>query len=297
MQKILFIFSAFGLFIIALLLFNNSYLAHRATPLSGTTQYPSHTLPQAGDSLRLMAYNIAKGLLHPYPEQRLKSPAWVAAHLAQAAAVIRQAKPDIVFLNEVLWELPFYENQLLYLAEQTQMHYWAFGETFNWGWPGLRGVSGSAVLSRYPLQALSNQALEEIQPWRFKTHRSLLLLQATLGGESVLLGAVHNSHHDWQVNHQESLQILAWLQARPAVLAGDFNVPPEAPGIRVLRESQQFSGAFEGPPTSPEWDDPSIQIDFVFAPKHWQLLEHQVIASPASDHKAVLSVFRLPKRE
>ncbi len=295
MQKILLIFVGFSFFILALLLFNNVYLAHRTTPLSGTTQYPPDSLPQAGDSIRLMAYNIAKGLLHPHEEQRLKSPAWVDAHLAQAAEVIRQAEPDIVFLSEVLWELPRYKNQLLYLAEQTHMHYWAFGESFNWGWPGLRGVSGSALLSRYPLQALSNHALEEIQPWRFKTHRSLLLLQAELGGESIVLGAVHNSHHNWQSNYRESLQILDLLQGRPAVLAGDFNVPPEAPGIRVLRKSQQFSGVFEGPPTSPEWDNPSIQIDFVFAPKHWQLLEHQVIASPASDHKAVLSVFRLVK--
>jgi len=285
---------SFVLLVFILLVFNNVYLAHRHKPLSGTTQHSPQALPQAGDTIKLMAYNIAKGLLHPHTEQTLKNPDWVHSHLAQAAEVIRQAQPDIVFLNEALWELPFYKNQVLYLAEQTQMHYWAFGETFNWGWPGWRGVSGSAVLSRYPLQALSNHSFQDIQPLYFKSHRSLLLLQATLGGEKVLLGAVHNSHHDWQINRMESQKILEWLQGHPAVLAGDFNVPPEAPGIRVLRESQRFSGVFDGPPTSPDWDDPSIQIDFVFAPKQWQLIEHQVISSPASDHKAVLSVFRMP---
>ncbi len=293
-MKWLFILFIFIALVGLLLLFNNVYLAHRHRPLEGTTQYPPQALPQAGDSIRLMAYNIAKGLLHPHEEHTLKSPAWVHAHLAQAAEVIRQAQPDIVFLNEVLWELPFYKNQVLYLAEQTQMHYWAFGETFNWGWPGLRGVSGSAVLSRYPLRALSNHSFHNLQPLHFKTHKSLLLLQATLGSEPVLLGAVHHSHHDWHINYEENQHMLEWLEARPAVLAGDFNVPPEAPGIRLLQASQQFSGVFEGPPTSPDWDNPSIQIDFIFAPKSWQLLEHKVIPSPASDHKAVLSVFRLP---
>ena len=51
-------------------------------------------------------------------------------------------------------------------------------------------------------------------------------------------------------------------------------------------------GVFDGPLTFPS-DAPNRQIDYIFAPASWELLEHRVIQTDVSDHLPIISRFRV----
>lgn len=272
----------------------NTWLSGMPPAETGTTNHPAAPLPQAGDSLRVMAINIAKGFFYIKGKAHLEPPNEVTERLDQTAAIINAQGADIVFLNEVIWQLPNYQQQVTYLAEKTGMHVWAFGETMNFGLPFWRIQSGNAILSRFPLNNIENVKLRDLDFLELGSARRTLFAQLSTGLGDIQLASIHNDHHDWQVNEQQIDTLLPRFAKQASLIGGDFNVPPESPSMQKVKSSGLFSGEFNGPATSPIWDDPSITIDFVFAPKSWTLLDHQVIDNPASDHKAVLSVFRLP---
>ncbi|MCP4396124.1 MAG: hypothetical protein GY801_02270, partial [bacterium] len=62
--------------------------------------------------------------------------------------------------------------------------------------------------------------------------------------------------------------------------------------MRLLQQSERFSGEFQGPKTFSA-GNPQQTIDFILAPKEWELLEHRVIQSDVSDHFPIVSTFRL----
>jgi endonuclease/exonuclease/phosphatase (EEP) superfamily protein YafD len=104
---------------------------------------------------------------------------------------------------------------------------------------------------------------------------------------------VRNDSFDIDNNLVQVKAILRKLGRREALLAGDFNAPATSAPMKLLRESGRFSGAFDGPPTFPA-DEPAETIDFVLAPRSWTLLEHHVPRGGPSDHRAVVSTFRMP---
>ncbi|MEY3220513.1 MAG: hypothetical protein RIT27_1870 [Pseudomonadota bacterium] len=250
------------------------------------TSYSAKSLPKNNETIRIMTFNVAMGSKHFYVEWLYRGflPFFITEHLDQVAQLIREEKPDIIILSEMAQNvLPFEHNLVGYLAQQSEMHNWAFAETTDRqiGW--IRYIGGNAILSRYPLQLIP-------QP---SDKLPLPLAALKFPYETVLVAGVHNDHQSWETNLKQTQQILQTLETRPSILAGDFNVPPESPSIRLLESSEQFSGEFHGPPTSPLFDNPPITIDFVFAPRTWQLVEHRVIANKISDHKAVLSTFKV----
>ena len=48
----------------------------------------------------------------------------------------------------------------------------------------------------------------------------------------------------------------------------------------------------QGEATFPS-DVPTQRIDYVFAPRSWELIEHRVLDDRTSDHRPVVSVFRV----
>lgn len=211
-------------------------------------------------------------------------PSFIKQHVDSIAEIINKNQPDIVILNEVAQDiLPFERDLVSYLAEKTQFHLWAFKESSDHFLGFIRSIGGNAILSRYPLQ-IKSMSNDLLYPWmrlKFANH------------DGIWVAAVHNDHRSWKVNLEQTQSILKLLKMQPTILAGDFNVPPESPSMQLLEKTKQFSGEFYGAATSPEWDNPSIPIDFVFAPAHWKLLEHRVISNTISDHKAVISTFRI----
>ena len=272
---------------------NGTLLAWGETPRLGTTGHA----PAGEDrprEVKILAYNIAKGFVHN-GGLSFEDRAVVAAHIRKVAEVINAERPDLVFLSEVVFECtPCPINQVVELAEATGMHAWAFGENYNIGLPFCRAVGGNAILSRRPLEAVTNMSLAGRRPFYVTfNNRRALWAAARFGNERVLLASLHNDSFSISNNLRQTTQLLEFAGDRPTILAGDFNAKPHEPPIRAIQDSGRFCGAIEGDDTFPA-RLPEKRIDFIFAPRSWTLLDHRVLSGTASDHCAVVSTFRLP---
>lgn len=251
------------------------------------TQFEAKPLPGSNDTLRIMTFNIAMKSRHFFVEWFKYGgfPSFIKHHVDEIAEIINKNQPDIVILTEAMQDiLPFEKHLVAHLANKTQFHQWAFTEDMDRHLGIIRIIGGNAILSRYPLQMKESEPNDLLFPW------VNLKLQ---NQQDINITAVHNAHNSWKINLAQTKMILKLLNGQPTILAGDFNVPPESESIQLIEKTKQFSGEFHGPATSPEWDDPSIPIDFVFAPSRWELIEHRVISNTVSDHKAVISTFKI----
>jgi endonuclease/exonuclease/phosphatase family metal-dependent hydrolase len=282
-----FVVVGFGLFVL-----NGAFLANGEQPTGG--QVDGKASPRKkGNEIKVFAWNIAKCFMHN-GGLSFVSTADVKSRLAEMARLIRGEDPDLVFLSEVVTECTLCNvDQVQYLARETGMTHWAFGENFNYGMPFLRIVGGNAILSKAPLQPVANPDLAGRRSFFFtRNNRRMLWCTASLGEVEVLLGAVHTDSFDLENNHRQTRQILAYSERRETLLAGDFNAEPQGDSLAAVLRSGRFSGAIDGPGTFPS-DHPDRRIDYVFAPKDWTLIDHRVIPVETSDHRPVVSVFRI----
>ena len=259
-----------------------------------TTSHASAKAITSGGRVRILAYNIAKAFVHQGGIKFLKRDD-VRARLDRVAEVIHAAKPDLVFLSEVVRDCgPCPVNQAAYLAEKCGMHAWAYGENYNVGLPFYRVAGGNAVLSKWPLEGIVNLDLPGRKPFYVtKNNRRFLICSTEIAGRVVLLGAMHTDSFNLENNATQSGLIVEALSLQPAVCAGDFNAPPDSESLSLFKESKRFIGEWDGAATYPA-EAPSRTIDYVLGPADWKLIEHRVIQSDASDHCAVLGVFELP---
>lgn len=278
----------------ALFLINGLVLANRETPIQGTP--PPVTDASAADSLeevRVLAYNIG-GLSPRESGLPLTAPDDFQTRLDRIAEIIKVHRPDVVFLNEAVWEFGAGGvDSVRYLARAAKLKFWAAGETYNFGLPFFRVAGGNAILSRTPLTPLGNSDLAGRKPfWVIRNNHRILWCQTQVGGRTLQLGAVHADGADAGNNLVQTWQILGALGPAPGILAGDFNAPHNGPSIGAIRRSGHFSGVFNGPPTFPA-SAPHRTTDFIFAPADWTVTEHRVIPTTASDHLPVFTVFQL----
>jgi endonuclease/exonuclease/phosphatase family metal-dependent hydrolase len=278
---------------LALFTLNGLVLAHGNTPrvreLAGVEPQPE----RAKGEVTVVAYNVAKAFVHR-GGLKFESRDRVEARLRKMAAVVRAENPDLVFLSEAITECgPCNVDQVEFLAREVGLPHVATGENYNVGVPFYRVAGGNAILSRVPLAAVANFDLAGRQPfWVTKNNRRALAAGAEFGGRLVLLVALHNDSYSIRNNESQVRQILDWLGDRPAVLAGDFNSKPNQPPMKLLRESNKFAGEWDGPPTFFEGDRKE-RIDYVLAPAEWELIESKVIADDTSDHRPLVSRFRV----
>lgn len=278
-----------------LFIVNGVFIANNEVPLTGLTGHPARA-DQSISEIKIMAYNIAKGDLHS-GGLKFKDQAVTRKLIDRMAAMINEHNPDLIFLSEAIFECtPAPLNQVQYLARATGMYAWAFGENYNFGLPFFRIVGGNAILSRFPVEALANPSLSGRRPfYATKNSRRVLWCRINISGEEILLASVHNDSFNSANNLVQTRELLEFLGDRQGILAGDFNANPRQPSIKLLRESGKFIAAWDGPATFRK-KRRNEKIDFIFAPAGWELLEHRVIESDASDHYPVVSVFRAQKQ-
>ena len=187
--------------------------------------------PQPGSVLRVMSLNVLHGFPHfEYLPQRLDL----------VAEEIRDRQIDVALLQEVPWT-PRLGSGAQYLAERTGMNYVYLRANGN-RWT-IFFEEGEAILSRYPLVDVDHVELEPRAG--FFEHR--VALQATVETPSgpVRLFVTHLTNGDPGVNRQQAASLLAFVSAEPdlpAIVAGDFNAPPDSPQVRML--SERWTDAF-----------------------------------------------------
>ncbi|MHC4867972.1 MAG: endonuclease/exonuclease/phosphatase family protein, partial [Planctomycetota bacterium] len=140
---------------------NTHFLGPREKPLYGQTSHPGvwPTSDSNGVILKVMTYNIWMGGAYK-GAWRFEKPALVTDRIRRIGKLIREYNPDLVFLQEVVMESgPGSVNQTPILAETAGMHTWAYGEDVNQGLPFYRIIRGNAILSKWPLEVLTNQPM------------------------------------------------------------------------------------------------------------------------------------------
>ncbi len=284
--------------LLVLLFVNARFLGPGETPLYGQTSRPPTALVSDANGviLKVMTYNIWMGGAYR-GGWRFEKPERVAEHIEKIGELIWQQQPDIVFLQEVVIDSgPGSFNQVPVLAEKTGMHIWAFGQCINDGLPFYRMIEGNAILSRRPIDPLTNQKMAGTKEFYEIGYddQSTLWCKADIGGQEILLASVHlNANDFYEVKLPQVEQLLDFAGDRPAIMAGDFNADPNELEIRRIVDTGKFSAKLDGPFTISS-HDPHRTIDHIFVPRDWLLLEHRVIQTDLSDHLPVVTTYRIP---
>jgi endonuclease/exonuclease/phosphatase family metal-dependent hydrolase len=231
--------------------------------------------------VRILTYNILHG-------ETLKGD----FDLDRIAAVITQANPDLVALQEVDYRTKRARNMDLAseLGQRT-----ALVPLFGRAMPFDGGEYGEGILSRYSFIRTQNHPLpfqEGREP------RSALEVQVLLpSGDTLAFIGTHLDHIRDEADRIAQASMLNALFAQrdmPAILSGDLNARPESSAMSILFEEWKESDPAHEP-TIPSIA-PKHKIDYVlYRPlNRWRVLETRVICDTiASDHCALLSVLEL----
>ena len=231
--------------------------------------------------LRVMTYNIHHG---EGTDGRID--------LERIAKVIRDAKPDLVALQEVDKNVKRSGevDQTSELAQLTQMN-GRFGKQI----PYEGGDYGQAVLSRFPVSELTVHWL----PGEPERQRRIAVAGVVdLGNRKVVFASTHLHHNNVEFREQQAtaLNDLFRDSEHPVILAGDLNAYPESRVLEILEQrwtntTAKTTNCFTFPAVVPKH-----QIDYVmYQPQlTTRLISRKAVVineSLASDHCPLLVEF------
>lgn len=200
------------------------------------------------------------------------------------AAVVREKNADIVGLNEVYGGAAKRGEQAAELAKRLGWH-WAFSEAFL---DDGTEPFGNAVVSRFPIERAETIPVPYPAVRRGpEYYEPRAVLRARIAGHTVLV-----THFGLNTDEQENAlgTVLPLLETERCILAGDFNVTPDAPVLAPIREKMQDVDAFlpAGTMSFPS-DDPRIKIDYIFTSADYTVLTADIPAVVVSDHRPYLA--------
>jgi endonuclease/exonuclease/phosphatase family metal-dependent hydrolase len=245
------------------------------------------------DTLRIATYNV-----HRWQGGNGRS----EPDVARAGYVISELDADVIALQEVLRPFPSSsldgafaardgEDPLGLLCDELELHL-AFAVTRQ----HRRGQLGNAILSRFPITAIS---VLDISYSRIERRGALA---AQVGDEKNGLGviATHLSLVD-RTRHRQVQSLLEHpaLNSGPAVLMGDMNAWRKCKGSQALEASLGLHHNCDWPATFPA-GRPLLALDRIYT-RSVEVLEVRHHDSPAarraSDHLPIVAEVRVGKRE
>lgn len=245
------------------------------------------------DNLRIATYNV-----HRWQGGNGRS----VPDVARAGYVISELDADVIALQEVLRPFPSTslsgafdarggEDPLGRLCDELELHL-AFAVTRQ----HRLGQLGNAILSRYPITAIS---VLDISYSRIERRGALA---AYIGEEHEGLGVVatHLSLVD-RTRHRQVQSLLEHpaLNSGPAVLMGDMNAWRKCKGSQALEASLGLHHNRDWPATFPA-GRPMLALDRIYT-RQAEVLEVRQHDSPAarraSDHLPIVADVRVGKRE
>jgi endonuclease/exonuclease/phosphatase family metal-dependent hydrolase len=241
---------------------------------------PPVTMP---DSLRVATYNV-----HRWQGINGRS----EPDVARAGSVIEELDADVIALQEVLRPHSGEaagEDALGRLCEELDLHL-AFAVTRR----HRRGELGNAILSRFPITAIS---VIDISFSRIE-RRGALAAQVGPAGGGLGVVATHLSLVDRTRNRQvQSLLEHPALNAGPAVLMGDMNAWRKCKGSQALDDSLGLHHNLDWPASFPA-GRPMLALDriYVRSAAVLSLTQHDTPAArKASDHLPVVAEVQVEK--
>ncbi len=203
---------------------------------------------------------------------------------ALMAQTIRSCGADIVGLNEMrgLGPMEGYTHQVPELSALTGLKHFYFAEAIR-----IDGENpyGNGLLSRYPIVNVQTVPIPDPEPKAYSGYyESRCLLKARLEGGITVLVCHFGLNPDEQRNAVST--VIANLETEKCILMGDFNVLPEDPVLLPIRRRMKDAAElFSQPLGSYPSDSPDRKIDYIFVTPDVQLLEADIPAIVASDHR------------
>ena len=234
---------------------------------------PALDLKETGP-IRVGTYNIHYGYNTP----------WQFSLEAQART-IEESVADVVMLQEVdTCRITSYGvDDALWLARRLGMQ-----EVYG---PALEGLSGIALLTRFPISEADTRLLASQLEQTAIVHARVMVGDRPLDAYGIWLGL------ETEERARQLDDALAYIgAASPTVFGGDFNSTPDSPTYARIRaagfDDPFVTGGFDPAPTSPAIE-PIERIDFIWA-RGLEARDAQVLDSLASDHRMVVVELVLP---
>ena len=223
--------------------------------------------------LRVMSYNV----LH------FENVRTGRIDYAAFADVIRKSGADIVGLNEVYDACEAYDAQTGMLAKQLGWHSY-FSKAFM---DDDVSPFGNAVVSRYPIEKAQTIPIPypEVRGGT-EYYEPRAVLSAQIAGCTVLV-----THFGLNPDEQQNAldTVLPLLRPTRCILMGDFNVTPDSPFLRPIREKMRDADERlpAGTMSFPS-DDPFKKIDYVFTSADLCVTAAEIPPVVVSDHRPYL---------
>jgi endonuclease/exonuclease/phosphatase family metal-dependent hydrolase len=236
--------------------------------------WPPALTPKEAGPVRVATYNIHYGYNTPWEFS-----------LEEQARTIEESGADIVMLQEVdTGRITSYgADDALWLARRLGMQQ-VYG-------PALEGLSGIALLTRFPIAEANTQHLTSHLEQTAIVHARVQVGDRPLDAYGVWLG-LEPEERARQLD--DALAIIGGDS--PAVFGGDFNATPDSPVYTRIRaagfDDPFITGGFDPALTSPAIA-PAERIDFVWS-RGLKVRDAQVLGSLASDHRMVVVELALP---
>lgn len=201
------------------------------------------------------------------------------------AKAILTCDADIIGLNEMRGECEQaadYADQTAILSRLTDIQNYYFAEAIKFG--GIKPY-GNAMLSKLPILSAETIIIPDPDPKGYDGYyETRCVLKAKLeGGITVLI-----SHFGLNPDEQENAvkTIIENLADEKCILMGDFNMTPENPIFNPIRERMvDTSQYFSEPKLSFPSDKPDRKIDYLFVTPDVQVIEADIPAIVAADHR------------
>jgi len=249
-------------------------IAMLVVSLTAFFAWPPAITPAGSGPIRAATYNIHYGY----------DTFWHLS-LEEQARTIEESGAQIVVLQEVDAgrTTSYGVDNALWLARRLGMKA-VYG-------PALEGLSGIALLTRYPIVEADTAFLESRLEQTAIVHARVMVGERSLDAYGVWLGL------EPEERARQLDDALAYIgEATPAILGGDFNSPPDSPVYARIRaagfEDPFVVAGLDPAPTSPALD-PDERIDFVWS-RGMNVQDALVLDSLASDHRMVLVELALP---
>lgn len=201
------------------------------------------------------------------------------------ADAILQCGADIVGLQEMRYEDPEsnFTRQTEKLAELTGMEYSYFAKAVNiWdddGW------FGNGFISRIPIVEVKTIPIPDpVEKTGDQLYETRCILKARLQNGFTVLCTHFGLNEDEHINAVKT--VLENLEDEKCILVGDFNVRPENQVLKPIRERMRDTAdVFTQELVSFPSDKPNRKIDYIFVSKDVKVLEADIPAIVAADHR------------
>lgn len=210
------------------------------------------------------------------------------------AETIKNCGADIIGLNEMRGEGPdpTYTDQVPMLSKLTGIPNFYFAEAIK-----VYGANpyGNGILSKYPILSAQTIMVPDPEVRAYNGfYETRCLLKARLENGLTVMTIHIGLNPDEQANAINT--ILEHLEDKKCILMGDFNMHPDNELLHPIRERMKDAAdLFSSPLLSCPSDKPVEKIDYIFVSPDIEIVDADIPAIIASDHRPHLATVNLPK--